>query len=1120
MQFRNYRAWLTPGHIFTFFAILAFFASPAPSANVSPAQTCSFTLASQNRSFPSIGGGGVVTITASNPQCAWTARSDAPWIKITSALSGTGSSELSFTVEPSINSRRGGLVIAGQVFPVRQEFNPCPQPNFPSLPIALPNGFGSSDAPDLLVRDFDMDGRADLLLTTINGSANIAHNNGNGGYDQPVAVAPTIGGNIRVADFNRDQKPDLVGLSSGRIRVALNTTTAGGAVSFATPIETVVDQSMSELVVGDFNRDGFVDVAGITLSGFPPNNQNIAVLAGDGAGGFGPPIVTFFATPQIVFPKLVTGDFNGDGSLDLAVSGNRNQVIILRGNGAGAFTVVPFLPESQGSVQTPDQLTVGDFNGDRKSDLATLRREIASSGNPGKREVAIYLADNNGGFSAPLKRLISYNTYIGRIIAEDFNNDGRAELLVANPNGVEVINTTTGGAPEAPVSYFVSALKTTFDPSAPIRVATGDFNNDGLPDIFAPVPAGSQPANLAPTAYAVLVAQSGGGFAAPRSAVLFDNSQNNASVSFSGAADFNGDGILDLLIRVFKTNGMDLIVRFGSGFGGFGEQTTLSVDQSPTIISGLDLNRDGRSEIIQLQFSGLTVYLNDGSGRFAPMQPVSIGANARLLSTGDFNTDGVPDLLVTSETSGPLLLAGNGQGGFSSSPLTLPPALANALSFIAGDFNGDGNLDLSAIIAPPVGLPMLITSLNDGQAHFSAPISQNLFFPQPSARTGDFNNDGRTDLILFPPSSTAVHVLLSRGNGRFGEMDGDDAIPMSFETNGEIQSLTPGDFNGDGVLDLIITRPNTGVATFLAGAGDGRFAVTNNQIRLFQNPGQIPAFIIVDFNEDGANDLLTLGGPAVTLSSALLPNRGACYPPTGGLAATSAASFRGLRLAGESIASAFGTNLAAEARVADRLPLPTTLGETSVRIKDNAGVESLAPLFFVSPQQLNLQIPSEASRGTAVVSVLRSGNTVATGAIEIVSTNPGLFSANADGQGVAAALALRIRQDGSQTYEPVAVFDQSQNKFVTLPIDLGPSTDQVFLILFGTGIRNRNPLSTAIARIGGENAVVSYAGAQGFFVALDQVNVLLSRSLAGRGEVGIELTVDGKTTNQVRINMK
>jgi len=236
MQFRNYRAWLTPGHIFTFFAILAFFASPAPSANVSPAQTCSFTLASQNRSFPSIGGGGVVTITASNPQCAWTARSDAPWIKITSALSGTGSSELSFTVEPSINSRRGGLVIAGQVFPVRQEFNPCPQPNFPSLPIALPNGFGSSDAPDLLVRDFDMDGRADLLLTTINGSANIAHNNGNGGYDQPVAVAPTIGGNIRVADFNRDQKPDLVGLSSGRIRVALNTTTAGGAVSFATPI--------------------------------------------------------------------------------------------------------------------------------------------------------------------------------------------------------------------------------------------------------------------------------------------------------------------------------------------------------------------------------------------------------------------------------------------------------------------------------------------------------------------------------------------------------------------------------------------------------------------------------------------------------------------------------------------------------------------------------------------------------------------------------------------------------------------------------------------------------------------------------------------------------------------
>ena len=70
------------------------------------------------------------------------------------------------------------------------------------------------------------------------------------------------------------------------------------------------------------------------------------------------------------------------------------------------------------------------------------------------------------------------------------------------------------------------------------------------------------------------------------------------------------------------------------------------------------------------------------------------------------------------------------------------------------------------------------------------------------------------------------------------------------------------------------------------------------------------------------------------------------------------------------------------------------------------------------------------------------------------------------------------------------------------------------------GFRNRSALSNAFARIGGENIEVSYAGAQGGFVGLDQVNVRLPRALAGRGEVGIELTVEGKTANQVRINVK
>jgi uncharacterized protein (TIGR03437 family) len=121
---------------------------------------------------------------------------------------------------------------------------------------------------------------------------------------------------------------------------------------------------------------------------------------------------------------------------------------------------------------------------------------------------------------------------------------------------------------------------------------------------------------------------------------------------------------------------------------------------------------------------------------------------------------------------------------------------------------------------------------------------------------------------------------------------------------------------------------------------------------------------------------------------------------------------------------------------------------------------------------------------------------------------------------VAAAFALRVRADGSQQYESVAQFDPAQNKFVPLPLDLGPEGDRVFLIMYGTGIRHRSSLSSVIATIGGAYAEVSFAGAQPEFVGADQVNVLLPRSLAGRGEVDALLTVDAQMANRVLINIK
>jgi len=240
----------------------------------------------------------------------------------------------------------------------------------------------------------------------------------------------------------------------------------------------------------------------------------------------------------------------------------------------------------------------------------------------------------------------------------------------------------------------------------------------------------------------------------------------------------------------------------------------------------------------------------------------------------------------------------------------------------------------------------------------------------------------------------------------------------------------------------------------------------------------------------------------------------------GTVTSVSAASFSLLGLASEAITASFGAKLAIATREASGPLLPIVLAGTSVRVKDSAGAERLAPLFFVSPTQVNYQIPVGTAAGAATVTIASGDGTVSTGVALIKAVAPGLFTADGAGQGVAAAFAVRVKADGSQQFEPIAQFDAAQNKFVARPLDLGPETDQVYLVLFGTGIRHRSSLSAVIATIGGAYAAVSFAGAQPDLVGVDQVNVLLPRSLIGRGEVEVLLTVEAQVANPARVNIK
>jgi uncharacterized protein (TIGR03437 family) len=235
----------------------------------------------------------------------------------------------------------------------------------------------------------------------------------------------------------------------------------------------------------------------------------------------------------------------------------------------------------------------------------------------------------------------------------------------------------------------------------------------------------------------------------------------------------------------------------------------------------------------------------------------------------------------------------------------------------------------------------------------------------------------------------------------------------------------------------------------------------------------------------------------------------------------SAASFVGIEMAADSIIALFSTNMAPGVEVAQRTPLPTTLLGTSVKIKDSAGVERLAELFFVAPSQVNCRVPAGTSAGLATITVMKGNDVAAVGQMQIAAVAPGLFTANANGQGVAAAVALRVKAGGSQSFEAVSRFDQATGRFVPVPIDLGLITDQVFLLLFGTGIRGRSALSGVAASIGGIGVETPFAGPQSGFVGLDQINVgPIPRSLIGRGTLDIVLRVDGKTANAIQVNIR
>jgi hypothetical protein len=352
------------------------------------------------------------------------------------------------------------------------------------------------------------------------------------------------------------------------------------------------------------------------------------------------------------------------------------------------------------------------------------------------------------------------------------------------------------------------------------------------------------------------------------------------------AGDFNGDGNMDLAIG---TNGLVggnhasfLTVMLGNGNGTFTTVPSMPpLGSNPGAILVADFNGDGKLDVATANYNGnnVDVLLGNGDGTFtaASGSPITVGLNPYALVAGDFNGDGKLDLAVTISGGNTLaILLGNGDGTFSPAP-TPPTTGSSPTSLAVGDFNGDGKLDLAVGGASDGTIWIL---LGNGDGSFSPAPGSPLTATQTFALVaGDFNGDGKQDLAVSDTGNSTVTVFLGRGDGTFAPVSGCCGTTFGLT---HTYGMVVGDFNGDGKLDLglavqnlnALLNPTPNYVITLLGKGDGTFAQTDFSAIVADSAY---AFTLGDFNNDGKLDFVTASAPYNYVSVLLQP---ASAPPS------------------------------------------------------------------------------------------------------------------------------------------------------------------------------------------------------------------------------------------------
>lgn len=622
-----------------------------------------------------------------------------------------------------------------------------------------------------------------------------------------------------------------------------------GKMGFVTATQVAAGGgSFYPAIAADFNGDGKQDVA--TLVGTSYNygasrwNLSISVVLSNGNG-------TFQAAQLTPNPngnagdEILVADLNGDGKQDVIVIHTQSPATfdVFLGNGNGTFTLANTNPYTI----SPNPLNAGvlsDVNGDGKPDLVVVDNQTPAN-------LSVLLGNGDGTFQ-PASSLGLSGGQLTNLVFADFNGDGLLDFAATDSNSnyqtVVYLAQANGG-------YVAgSPLITADHVYGTCSTAAGDLNNDGKPEIVT-VNCDSNTDDLT-----VYVNNGDGTF---QTGIYYAPAQDSGSGTAADIyplgvtiADVNGDGKNDIVSS--NADSSDVTVLLGNGDGTVRVPNVgYSTGGGPEYAAIVgDFNGDGLADVIVPDGEYSLVYLQgygDGSFRaaldyFAAI-PDDYGASSAAIASGDFNGDGYPDFVLGNEGYNPNSASSVGITVFlSRSDGSLAPGVnygsgGNLVGVAVADFDGDKIPDIAAVDYMN-NTVLIFHGKGDGTftqtaSYVSGGSDSWLVIP------GDFNQDGHIDLAVANWDSQDVSVLLNDGTGAF--------LPaVAYPVNGYPGDIVEGDVNGDGTLDLAVSESYPGIVAVLLGNPDGTFQGASTPAFAYNYLGNVA---LGDVDGDGILDL-------------------------------------------------------------------------------------------------------------------------------------------------------------------------------------------------------------------------------------------------------------------------